>query len=310
MPDALTTVKKQRYYLELLKGIAEEKQLDQTGFYQLDALLTVLGSEVRNRRISRQEIAYVNTIFGMDFLKETLQGRGLLKPCGYSGDYLILDRIYTYYTSDDPKYRLWDAYFQQQVAMRAIRHRKTYFQDLVMARVAENRNLRILNVISGSGRELMELYRELPPGHNVNTTCVEMDDDAIAYSKGLNANYLRKIKYVHTNIFSYNNPVGQDLIWAAGLLDRSSDEEVVSALELFKNWLNPGGEIVLGNFNAKHYPSRDYMELLCEWELNCRTEGKLTELAGKAGFGFDQIRIGAEKENLIQFLHLKVKSDA
>lgn len=308
MTETLTKVKKQQYYLDLLKGIAEEKQLHQTGFYQLDALLTVLGSEVRHRRISRQEITYVNTIFGNEFLKKTLQGRGLLKPCGYSGDYLLLDRIYTCYTSDDSRYRIWDAYFQQQPAIRAIRHRKSYFQDLVLSKVAQIRNLKILNVQSGSGRELMELYRKLPPGHNVNTSCVEMDDDAIAYSTGLNSNYLRKIKYVHANIFNYDNPQQQDLIWAAGMLDRISDREVISVLQLFRSWLKSGGEIVVGNFNSKHYPSRDYMELLCEWEVHSRTEGRLIELARKAGFSFDQIRIGSEKENLIQFLHLTART--
>jgi len=161
-------------------------------------------------------------------------------------------------------------------------------------------------VVSGPGRELYELYMNLPAEKNVNTTCVEVDDYAIAYSKGLNTDYLENIDFVHSNIFRFENSEKFDVIWSAGLFDYMNDKAFLLLLERFKNWLLSGGEIIVGNFNEDHNPSRDYMEIMGDWHLIHRTENQLKDLAKRAGFRNDQISVGREESNVNLFLHIKI----
>jgi extracellular factor (EF) 3-hydroxypalmitic acid methyl ester biosynthesis protein len=94
-----------------------------------------------------------------------------------------------------------------------------------------------------------------------------------------------------------------------GLLDYFNDKAFILTLKKMKNWLKLNGEIIIGNFNENHNPSRDYMELFGEWFLNHRTEIKLKELAEKAGFKSENVRIGKEKENINLFLHIEMKEE-
>ena len=45
---------------------------------------------------------------------ETMQGHAYLKPHGYAGDFELIDKIYTYWKSDDPNLIRWDDYFHSQ----------------------------------------------------------------------------------------------------------------------------------------------------------------------------------------------------
>jgi cyclopropane fatty-acyl-phospholipid synthase-like methyltransferase len=132
-----------------------------------------------------------------------------------------------------------------------------------------------------------------------------MDEHAIKHAKALNRNHLNKIEFVHKNIFKHQEEAKFDLIWSAGLFDYFDDKAFVMILKKMKGWLNPTGEIIIGNFNESHNPSRNYMEILGDWHLHHRTTSQLTELAKEAGFTTNSLRIGEEKENVNLFLHAK-----
>jgi len=275
-------------------------------FDKLDQLLSEVGYEMQKGTISKSDISEITTGFQKEFLAETLQGHGLRKPYGYPGDFLLLDKIFTNHKTRNPRYRIWDDYFQRQAAPCAVRNRKEYFKKVISNKCEENPDVNLLNVVSGPGRELYELYPNLPEGINLSTTCVEVDDYAMAYSKGLNTDYLEHIDYIHSNIFRFENEKKYDVIWSAGLFDYMNDKAFLLLLNRFKNWLLPGGEIIIGNFNEDHNPSRDYMEIMGDWHLIHRTEQQLKDLAKEAGFLNSQIKVGREELNVNLFLHIKI----
>lgn len=289
--------------LKLLKEFIQNEQLSRDTFFQLDELLAITAYEYRKGRVSKADISEINAGFGKEFLHNTLHGRGYLKPNGYPGDYLFLDQIYTKHVSEDPSYGIWDEFVQQNGAPQAVRNRKEYYKYLVKTKANATPNLHVLNIISGSGRELAELY---DAGHakNIHTTCVEIDTEAIAFSKMLNKGYLEQITYVHSNIFRYQTKQSYDFIWSAGLFDYLNDKAFVKLLMRFKEWQKKGGEIVIGNYNEAHNPSRDYMEILGDWHLIHRTKEQLLQLARAAGFSEHQIHVSRMPDNVILYLHI------
>ena len=290
--------------LTLLKEFIETEQLTRTNFSQLDELLAITAYEYRQGNISKEKLAEINTSFGRDFLENTLHGLGFLKPNGYPGDYLFLDRVYTNHISTHPQYAIWDEYVQQNGAPDAVRNRKEYFKHLVRSKAKSASRINVLNIISGSGRELAELYETMPT-KSLHTTCVEIDAKAIAFSKELNKNHLEGITYTNSNIYRYQPEDSFDVIWSAGLFDYLNDKAFVKLLRRFANWQKKGGEIVIGNYNEAHNPSRDYMEILGDWHLIYRTESQLIQLATEAGFGEHQIRVSRMPDNMILYLHLQ-----
>src|SRR5947209_9621878 len=67
-------------------------------------------------RATRQQLQQVWLNEGDDFLRDTMQGFGLLKPHGYAGDFEMIDRIHTGWKSPNPKLVRWDEYFHAQSA--------------------------------------------------------------------------------------------------------------------------------------------------------------------------------------------------
>lgn len=289
--------------ITLLKDFIENEQLSKANFYHLDELLAITAYEYRKGGVSKEEIAEINSSFGREFLENTLHGRGFLKPNGYPGDYLFLDKIYTNHISDNPKYSIWDEFVQENGAPNAVRNRKEYFKHLVRGKAKSTAQIDVLNIISGSGRELAELYATVPT-NNIYTTCVEIDEEAIAFSKELNKNQLDRIDYVSSNIFRYQTKASFDFIWAAGLFDYLNDKAFIKLLKRFATWQKKGGEIIIGNYNKDHNPSRNYMEILGDWHLIHRTEAQLLQLAREAGFYEKDIHVSRMPDNVILYLHI------
>ncbi len=292
--------------LNSLKKFIRKGNWSDTSFEKLETLLTDIGEELQTGSISQSDIKEITTSFTKDFLAETLQGHGLRKPYGYPGDFLLLDKIFTLYKTRSPRYRIWDDYFQAQAAPQAVRNRKEYFKNLALSKLTENKDLNLLNIVSGPGRELYETYLTKPAGKSIKTTCVEVDDYAIAYSKGLNSDFTNDIRFVHSNIFKFQNENKYDFIWSAGLFDYLNDKAFQMLLSRFKKWLLPGGEIVIGNFHKGFNPSRNYMEIMGDWHLIHRTEEQLVHLAEQAGFRNNQIWVGRERLNVNLFLHIRL----
>ena len=236
---------------------------------------------------------------------DSVIGHILQKPYGYAGDFHIIDRLYTFKAS--PHFPKWGKYSLQTHGARAVRNRKAYFK-IILDQVAKlNPKAKILNIASGPTRDIYEYLSENPDSQ-LQFTCLDMDTKAIEYAKNLNKDFLSQIQFVHKNVLRFDTNEKFDLIWSAGLFDYFKDKTFVFLLKRFQDFLRPNGEIVVGNFNEDHNPSRNYMEVLGDWFLYHRTKSKLLQLGVESGYKLSNLQIGMEEENVNLFLHLKTEA--
>jgi 2-polyprenyl-3-methyl-5-hydroxy-6-metoxy-1,4-benzoquinol methylase len=272
----------------------------------IDQLVSTVGHLKREESISDSDMNEIRHFFGQDFLENTLQGMALLKKYGYAGDFMMIDKIYTGNTSDNLFFSSWDKYFNNHAAPKAVRNRKQYFKQLVLQKLQTTKSVKLLNVASGPARDLLELYAEKPAATKLETLCIEMDSHAITYAEELTLAHTADIRFINKNIFKFDTEESFDLVWSAGLFDYFDNKAFVYVLNKFKNWVTGQGEIVIGNFNESHNPSREYMELFGEWYLHHRSADELKTLAIEAGFDESQLTVGTEPENVNLFLHIRM----
>src|SRR5664279_2286975 len=55
--------------------------------------------------------------------ENTLIGHGFVKPYGYPGDFTLIDKIYQFEVNNDPTFKNWDIFFQNQPGANAVRNR-------------------------------------------------------------------------------------------------------------------------------------------------------------------------------------------
>lgn len=302
MGTAIITKKEEA--IASLKSIIAKGGPEKREYPRLESSIAVLADLIEDRLLTPEEMNGLLGSCGFLFDKTSVMGHIKMKPHGYAGDYEIIERIYQEEIRHDG-HRQWDIYSLQHPAAAAVRNRKRYFTDLIADRLNEKGTLRLCNVASGPGRDLLEAYDQLAPGHTLRTTCVEMDGNAIDYARRLTARYSSDIDFIRKNVFRFHTEERFDLVWSAGLFDYFNDDAFKLLIQRFRQWLKPGGEIVIGNFNEVHNPSRRFMELFGEWHLTHRSPEELCCLAMEAGFKKENIRVGREAENINLFLHLK-----
>ncbi len=252
-------------------------------------------------------------IEGFDELREILeqtlttnsmQGFVYTKPHGYPGDYEIIDRIYTEWTSPDPQLKKWDLYFHQLAAARAVRNRKRYFHKILseLTHSDGDESKVVLNIGSGPGRDMYEFLQE-SGAENIHFDCVDLDANAVDYASKLCVDHLDQISFVVKNLFRFRPQRQYALIWSAGFFDYLPDEIFTAQVRRLYAACQKGGELVVGNFSA-HNPSRPAMEF-GEWVLQHRDEDYLIELAEDAEIDRKNISVGSEPEGVNLFLHLR-----
>lgn len=269
--------------------------------------LNKVADEHKEGKLSRQDIEVLRSAFDDALSSKTLQGFSYRKPHGYTGDYEIIDRMYTKHVTSMEHLQNWDVYFQAQSAPTAVRNRKAYFLKLASgleAAFPSKDSLPILNIASGPARDVFEFFES--NGHNgaVTFECVDNDEDAISYGRDLCNPYLDRAAFHQTNALRFSSKQKYQLVWSAGLFDYLGDKVFKFLLEHLLEMLRDDGELVVGNF-APRNPSKNYMEIVGDWHLYYRDEDDLTRIAKSCGVAAEDIRIGREPESVNLFLHIK-----
>ncbi len=231
-------------------------------------------------------------------------GFSYVKPHGYAGDYELIDRIYQEWKSpkhDD--FHLWDNFYHNLAAARAVRNRKKYFLNLLSQLQIEKEVSLVLNLGSGPCSDLHEFLRKAPTS-KIHFDCLDMDSKAIDFASAICDNYIDSITFINKNAFRYKPDYKYDFIWSAGLFDYFSDKLFVRLLNRIYNLVLDEGVMVIGNFSNNN-PSRGVMEIFGQWYLHHRSKKKLIELAKKAGIMDSKITVFSEETGVNLFLHLE-----
>lgn len=234
--------------------------------------------------------------------KDTMQGYALLKPHGYSGDFVIIERIYQRWLSPKEHLVKWDRYFHAQAAPQAIINRKKFFIDLLNSLDKKDGKYRVLNIGCGPCQDIVEFL--LQGESHVFFECVDYDKDAVEYSykKVKGKGFLSNVEFHRDNAFKFRPSKQYDLIWSAGLFDYLDAKTFKMLLIKQLTFLKSGGKLVIGNFSLSN-PTRDYME--CgNWFLHHRSPEDLIKITEECGVPREKISVKSESLGVNLFLHI------
>lgn len=236
------------------------------------------------------------------YTTETMQGYAVLKPHGYAGDFVIIERIYQHWLSPKEHLINWDHFFHAQDAPRAILNRKKYFLGILKDLEKKDGKRDVLNIGCGPCQDVVEFLSQGPS--QVFFECVDYDKNAIEYSynKVKAKGFLGNIEFYRDNAFKFRPTRQYDLIWSAGLFDYLDEKTFKMLLTKQLAFLKEGGEIVLGNFSQNN-STRDYMEF-GNWFLHHRSEDELIQIAVDCGVPVNNIDVRSEPLGVNFFLHI------
>jgi extracellular factor (EF) 3-hydroxypalmitic acid methyl ester biosynthesis protein len=236
----------------------------------------------------------------------TLIGFSFTKPFGYNGDFFIIEKIYQKYANPNPKYTKWDAFIHRlPVAIAVVNRKKLAKEILTDLNNNANGGLEKSVLILGSGpvTEVNEYMNETP-GNKLVFDMIDLDQRAIDYAKNKNKAFLNYMNFEKRNVIRFVPEKCYDLIWSAGLFDYFKDKHFVYLIKKFYQHVNPGGEMIIGNFGVQN-PSRKIMEILADWFLYHRSEEELIGFAKQAGIPSDNVEILKEPLGINLFLRAK-----
>ena len=267
----------------------------------------ILNFERENISKSETEIYKFKKIFEKRYRNYFLYGEYIKwsfeKPFGYAGDFKIIDDIYQNQPRTIGFDRLWDNYFQQLAASKAVRERKEDFKEIILSFIKErgNQNIRIMNLGSGPAREIKEMLENDSEKilSGITFDCYDFDIRAINYAKklldgGNNVNFFQKNavrlalkKDIKNEILSE-----YDLIYSTGLFDYLDGTITSRLLNNLRKVLKEGGVIAISNAGDKYNnPSAVWMEWVADWYLVYKTEIELKEIFLNAGFSAKNLQI-------------------
>ncbi len=236
----------------------------------------------------------------------TLIGHGFVKPFGYPGDFTLIDKIYKFEINEDPKYKNWDLFFQNQPGAIAVRNRKDFFLEYCKMLVTKKTEPRVLILGSGPASDVYEFMSNYSGPSTISFDLIDFDQSAIDFSMEKNHRFNGQITYNRINALRFNSYRLYDLIWSAGLFDYFKDKHFTFLIRKYINCLTEDGEMVISNFSTKN-PTKRLMEVLSDWYLNLRAESDLFRIASEANI--DKEMVSVEKEPLGINLFLKIRKN-
>lgn len=315
-----------KYYLKLrqelqahlLKNPYDWPKFQEIFNLTLDKLYRdILQFEMENLTKSESRVYKLKKIFEKRYRHYFLAGEFITwsyeKPFGYPGDYKIIEDIYKNQPNTIGFDRLWDNYFQQLATPNAIRERKEDFKKIILDFIKQhqNRNIRIMNLASGSTREIKELL-ELDSNKlfsKVVFDCYDFDIKAIDYAKKLlnganNVNFFQKnaVRLALKKDIKEEISQDYDLIYSTGLFDYFDERVATRLVYNLKKLLKKNGIMAIANIRDKFSnPSAGWMEWVAEWYLIYRTEAEFRRIFINAGFSLQNLKIVPQQSKVIQY---------
>lgn len=289
----VNTLVGKEYFDRVARSIFDKSGPDHDDFDMvMDFVNSIPAEEVEAFRELMKPILHPGTIIGFSFTK----------PFGYNGDFFIIEKIYQQYVSPDPVCRKWDMFFHRLPAAIAVINRKRLAIEVFneLNRQADGSVKRVLILGSGPVTEIHEYMKETSENHLL-FDLLDLDQRAIDYAKNKNKAFLKYLNFQNKNVIRYMPDRQYDLIWSAGLFDYFKDKHFVYLVKKFYEFLKPGGELIIGNFNVEN-PSRKIMEILGDWFLYHRSEEELVSFAKQAGVPSSKIDVMKEPLGINLFL--------
>ena len=221
------------------------------------------------------------------------------KPLGYAGDYEMVNMIVRDpYEGASLYAKVVNLWFLSQWPARAHRNRIEYLKGLLVQEALrgerERRPMRVLNLGCGPAREVQEFVAANSLCEQAQFTLLDFNDETIRHTTGVlneckrrhgrsTAIQIQK-RSVQNILKERSKQVGEgaqkgyDLIYCAGLFDYLPDRTCRQLMNIFYDWLAPGGLVAATNVDDCK-PFRHMLEFLLDWHLIYRSEKQGRALA-------------------------------
>ncbi len=257
------------------------------------------------------------------FLCSPFGQRTFYKPLGYAGDYEMMNMIHRNQPEGGSPYeKLIHFLLVSQWPAQSVRNRVAHLKDHLLQEVARvvraGRRARVLNVGCGPAREVQDFLKESPLGNHVDFVLLDFNEETLGYASAqinrLKGPFSQQTR-VETRQVSVHHLLrqnahqvhlaadpGYDLIYCGGLFDYLSPPTCQALVNLFYDWLRPGGMVIAANMSDSK-PFRNFIELVLDWQLIYRDSGEMLALApARAREG---ARVITEPTSVNLFLHLR-----
>jgi 2-polyprenyl-3-methyl-5-hydroxy-6-metoxy-1,4-benzoquinol methylase len=314
-----------KYYLKLKKGLEAHllKHADDWQKFQEMFDLTVdklyddiLQFEKENIGEHESEIYRRKKIFEKRYRHYFVCGEyikwSLEKPFGYAGDFKIIDEIYQNHPCTSGFNRLWDNWFLQLAASKAVRERKEDFKKYILKFIGENsgKDIRIMNLACGPAREIKELRDEHPQLlDRVTFDCYDLDPKALNYAKRILDNTV-KVNFYEQNAIrlalkkdiTKEVHYSYDLIYSTGLFDYFDARVASRLVKNLRRLIKRNGIMLIANMRDKYSnQSAGWMEWVAEWYLIYRSETEFKKIFIDAGFLPKELNIIPQNSKVMQY---------
>ncbi len=256
-------------------------------FEKFEDIAKGLGEEQKNAhaRYMRQHLHHL--ILAAPFARRTFE-----KPLGYAGDYEMVNMILRNgYEGDSLFGKIVHNWFVRQPPAEAHRNRIKYLTErieLEAYRVARGGGTaRVFNFACGPAVEVQNFFRS-SFSEKVELTLADFNAETLEYVRqmlGKIKNFYRLQTTVHfqkktvyqlvkENYKSAGGKPQYDFVYCAGLFDYLPDTTCRQLMDVFYDFVAPGGLLVATNVEPSN-PLRHGMEHLLDWHLIYRREQDL-----------------------------------
>ncbi|MDD5561720.1 MAG: PilZ domain-containing protein [Candidatus Omnitrophica bacterium] len=301
----------------------EEKQVDfieqnkKDVFEKLDGYFNRVGEIIKDFEKDKYLVHqdYYQQILGHLLLELIEINRHVYqKPLGYSGDYTMMNYIYDYhrnkYLGNSSYEKLINNYTCNIPISCSNIKRKDFLKEEILGALGRNNGARILSVVSGAARELIELLNEKKINKPLIFKCLDPEKMALNYIEGAikkiepAKKQALSIEYICKNVTSLIRDKefketlrDYDLIYAFGIFDYLSDTMASRLTKELFQLLKENGKLIIFNISLEKNNYRSYYELLGEWNMIHRVEEQMLawteKIRNKAKVRFEELPGGS-----------------
>ena len=298
-------------FIRIDEDLAQKKEV--TGAYEtISALLNTIVSKgdaletaINNKSLTKELKNRVRLLIGYFIYQGRVMRRGLEKPRGYPGDYIMLESVYDNIRINDGLGSYFDRYFLDNPYAEAVRGRKDMMREVILECIntAREPSVSFLNLATGSCRELRELFKKpITYKGTVDITGVDLDTASIEFSKDKLKDITPEnctVTLAHGNIVELEKvpeAAGRsfDIIYSIGIADYLQDRLLSKIFGDCYELLKPGGKLIVAYKDMVEYkplPPNWY----CDWYFVPRGEEEFIAMIKKA-MGEDRIDVQIKRE--------------
>ncbi len=191
---------------------------------------------------------------------------------------------------------------------KAVRNRlrlvKKEIKKMIAKLVSENKEVKIINIASGSARAVLESVDEISLDKDINLSAIFIDrnHEAISFSQQLAGNhkYLSSFKWVRDSAETFLKTEGHKMKFniaeLVGLLEYLDDKEAIEMFSVLHSTLESGGVLITSNIT--HNIEKRFISDVLGWKMIYRSADEFASLLISAGFDFDKMKIYYEPQRI------------